>query len=109
VITAQSFSAELLTALARFDARATRLRARARGQAAIIGLDDDGEFVPLLRLAAPSAACNVMSLFVRHHGRWEPTCERGTPAQLAATLASPLRHVWAIAVDLAGSDGPNPA
>ncbi len=64
----------------------------------VIGLDDEGQFVPLLKLAGESAAVNVMSLFVRHQARWMPTLQRGTPAQLAEALAGPLLHLWLIAV-----------
>lgn len=74
----------------------------ARGPAAVIGLEDEGEFVPLLRLAAPSARHNVMSLFVSHHGRWQPTLKRGTPQLLADELAGPLQHLWSIPVEMAG-------
>jgi hypothetical protein len=63
--------------------------------------------VPLLRLGAPSAACNVMSLFVSHRRQWMPTFLRGTPAQLAEQLAGPFAYLWAIAAT-ARSDGQAP-
>jgi hypothetical protein len=68
---------------------------------------DQGEFVPLLRLGAPSAACNVMSLFVYHHRQWMPTFLRGTPARLAEQLAGPFAYLWSIAATLR-TDGTSP-
>jgi hypothetical protein len=70
----------------------------------VIGLDDAGDFVPLLRLDTASAAGNVMSLSVYHHGQWQPTFERGTPGELAERLAGPLQHLWTIAVAAADFD-----
>lgn len=99
---ARAFAGQVLAALVKLDPRASALEVRARGPAAVIGLEDEGEFVPLLRVAAPSAHYNVMSLFVSHHGRWLPTLKRGTPQQLADELAGPLQHLWAIPVQMAG-------
>jgi hypothetical protein len=101
----ESFAASLLAELRRHDPAAAVLVARHRGRTATIGVADEGGFVPLLRLGNPSGACNVMSLDVRHHERWAPTFERGTPAMLAATLLGPLRFTWAVwAEDVAWSD-----
>ena len=100
-----SFARLLLSSLLQRDARAARLRlSEARTRGPVIGLDDGGEFVPLLRLDTPSAAGDVMSLSVNLHGRWQPTHERGTPAQLADLLAGPLQHLWTIAVMAAEYD-----
>lgn len=104
---AESFALALLAHLRERDPAAASLRIqpgpRARG--AVVGIDDDGEFVPLLKLDAPSAAYNVMSLFIYHHDRWTPTCQRGTPTELTDLLAGPLRYVWALAVTAQGFDG----
>lgn len=96
----QDFALSVLSELRRRDHRAQALRLQsARSlKGVVMGLDDDGEFVPLLRLGSASAAVNVMSLFVHHHGRWMPTFQRGTPAQLADALAGSLQHLWLIAV-----------
>jgi len=104
VATALSFASSLLAELRQRDARAQALTFRARGKSAVIGIDDEGEFVPLLKLDAGSAAFNVMSLFVHHHGRWQPTLKRGIPKDLAETLATSLSHLWTIHADLADFD-----
>ena len=99
----QVFALTVLAELRRRDNRAEALRVQPgrSSQGIVIGLDDDGEFVPLLKLGSASAAVNVMSLFVHHQARWMPTFQRGTPAQLADALAGPLRHLWAIAAQSA--------
>ena len=74
--------------------KASRLGIRARGKTATLGITDDLGWEPLLRLSDPSAACNVMSLDVRHHGRWTPSFHRGTPAQLAEVLTGALHFLW---------------
>ena len=91
-----SFAETLLAELRRNDPAAAPLAARHRGKTATIGLTDDGDWLPLLRLSNPSGSCNVMSLDVRHQNRWSPTFERGTPAMLAEKLLGPLRFTWAI-------------
>jgi len=96
------FADSVLEELRREDPAAKALAARHRGKAATIGVTDDGEWVPLLRLSNPSGACNVMSLDVRHHDRWAPTFERGTPAMLAEQLLGPLRFTWALWAETVG-------
>lgn len=102
--TALSFASSLLGELRQRDARAQALSFRVRGKLAIIGIDDEGEFVPLLKLDAGSAAFNVMSLFVHHQGRWLPTLKRGIPKDLAEILATSLSYTWTIHADLADFD-----
>lgn len=103
------FATTLLRELRRADPRAAVLQLEDRPslRTPVIGLVDEGEFVPLLRLGAPSAACNVMSLFAYHHRQWVPTFVRGTPAMLAEELAGPSAYLWSIAATLL-SDGPAP-
>jgi hypothetical protein len=102
------FASDLLRELRQRDPRAgvLRLDERPRLRAAIIGLSDEGEFVPLLRLGGASDACNVMSLFVYHHGQWMPTFRRGTPVMLAEQLAGPFAYLWAFAATLLASPSP---
>lgn len=95
----QRFANLLLQALQRGDARAVHLEARTRGKTVTLGLDENGTWVPLLRLTGGSAACNVMSLDVRHGKGWAPTGERGTPEMLAEPLLGPLSFTWMIEVD----------
>ncbi len=102
--TAGSFATSLLAELRQRDARAHALVCRARGKSAVLGIEDQGEFVPLLKLDAGSAAFNVMSLFVRHRRRWQPTFERGIPKDLAEIIAGPLSFLWSIHADLADVD-----
>ena len=90
------FATRLLAELRRNDPAATALVARRHGKTATIGVTDEGGWVPLLRLGNASGACNVMSLDGRHHERWAPTFERGTPAMLAEKLLGPLRFTWAV-------------
>jgi len=98
---AESFAIMLLAQLRELDPQADALKnAPAHGGAVTLGIEDEG-FEPLLRLSAGSAKFNVMSLFVRHHGHWAPTFQRGTPGELAEQLAGPLRHLWAIPLSMA--------
>lgn len=99
--TALSFASSMLAELRQRDARAQALTFRARGNSAVIGIEDEGEFVPLLKLDAGSAAFNVMSLFVHQHGRWQPTLKRGIPKDLAEILATSLSYLWTMHADLA--------
>lgn len=101
---ARSFASSLLAELRQCDPRAHALICRARGKSAVIGIEDEGEFVPLLKLDAGSAAFNVMSLFVHHHGRWQPTLQRGIPKDLAEILAGPFSYLWTMHADLADFD-----
>ena len=103
-MSAQSFASSLLAELRRLDPRAAALLIRARGQTAVIGIEDDGEFVPLLKLAGASGKFNVMSLHVYHNGRWQPTLKRSTPAGLAEPLTGEIQHVWTIPVEMANMD-----
>lgn len=98
---AGSFASRLLAELRRRDPLARALQYRARGKAAVIGIEDAGEFLPLLKLDAAAAAFNVMSLFVYHHRSWKPTFQRGTPALLADSLSRTFRHLWAIPAAMA--------
>ncbi len=88
-----------LRALTAGDPRATHLQARVRGKADTIGIADDGVWVPILRLSAPSAAANVMNLDARQGNGRAPTFERVTPAILAEKLFGPLAFTWVIEVD----------
>jgi hypothetical protein len=95
--------AQMLTARLRDRCpEAAPLKARKGREAADVGIEDDGEFVPLLRLRNASKACNVMSLWVHHREQWLPTFVRGTPAELAEQLAGPLAHLWRIPVAAMG-------
>jgi hypothetical protein len=91
-----SFACDLLRAMAARDSAASALEARARGKKATIGVVDGDDWVPVLRLSNPSAACNVMNLDVRHGTRWAPTFERGTSDALAEKLLGELRFTWAM-------------
>jgi hypothetical protein len=101
---AAGFASSLLFELRQRDDRASVLCVRpgSPSKEAVIGLLDDGEFIPLLKVGAASAAFNVMGLFVPHHGRWMPTFQRGTPEGLAALLAGPLHYLWTLAVSAQG-------
>ena len=107
----QDFALSVLAELRQRDRRAEALRLQSTrpSQGVVMGLDDEGEFVPLLKLGGASAAVNVMSLFVRHQARWMPTFHRGTPAQLAQALAGPLQHLWLIAVTAQSPDASSSA
>jgi len=98
----EHFAATLLRELRAKDTLASVLIAKHRGRTATIGVLDAEDWVPLLRLSNPSAACNVMSLDVRHHNRWAPTFERGTPTILAEQLLGPLRFTWALSAEAIG-------
>ena len=89
----------LLRALRAGDPRAAHLRSKARGKVVVIGLDENGTWVPILRLSNPSASFNVMSLDMRHGTGWSPAFERGTPSQLAERLLGPFLPFWAGEVD----------
>ena len=102
IMNAQSFARDLLFELKTRDPRAAQLTVRGQGDRPVIGIVDEGEYVPLLSLGAPSKNYNVMSLFVRHQGGWQPTFKRGTPKQLAEELAGPFHYLWTMAVDMAG-------
>ena len=91
---AQSFAELVLLALTETDPGAKPLKIRSKGKTAVVGIEDAGEWVALLRLSNPSASFNVMSLDARHHTRWSPTHVRGVPQTIAAALSGPLRFLW---------------
>ena len=93
-MTPADFADALLREMVVVHPQAKHLGVRARGKTAMVGITDEAGWEPLLRLSNPSAACNVMSLDVRHHGRWSPTFHRGTPAQLAEVLTGDLHFLW---------------
>ena len=97
--TAETFATRVLQSLQVQAPLAEHLDVRKRGKTATIGLEDQGEWVPLIRLANGSASFNVMSLEVRSHGRWEPTGVRGVPKDVAAALATTLRFLWEFEVN----------
>lgn len=101
---AESFAHSLLGRLRNLDPRAAGLRIKGKKKTAIIGIYDEGELVPLLKLTGASAKFNVMSLLVYHHGGWVPTLKRGTPELLAEPLAGPLQHLWIIPLEMACLD-----
>lgn len=72
----------------------TWLQARSRGTTATIGLEEEGEWIPLLRMANGSGAFNVMDLQVRDKRRWASTGVRGIPEVVADELIGPLRFTW---------------
>lgn len=108
-MSARSFAASLLAEMRSIDSRAAKLRTAARGKAdktAVIGIDDDGEFVPLLKLTGASGKFNVMTVLVHHHGQWRPTFKRGTPKTLAQPFTGELQHLWTIPLEMANLDFP---
>jgi hypothetical protein len=92
----------LVTKLKSLCPEASVLEARTAHQGAVIGLEDEGEWVPLLKLAGGSAACNVMWLLVADGPRWTPTGLKGTPAKLATHLSQQYAYLWAIAAAMTG-------
>lgn len=101
---AYSFAQHVLFELRKHCPDAQALQPRKGRGGADIGIEENGEFEPLLRVANGSKAANVMSLWVRHHGRWMPTFVRGTPAIIAAQLAGPFRYLWQLHVVAIGFD-----
>jgi len=91
---AQSFAELVLLDLRAVDPAAKTLQIRSKGKTAVVGVEDAGEWVPLLRLSNPSASFNVMNLDARHHTRWSPTHMRGVPQTIVAALLGPLRFLW---------------
>ena len=73
---------------------ASRMLIRARGKTAVLGIEDEHGWIPLLRLSNPSAASNVMSLDIRSRNRWQPSHYRGTPEQLAEPLIGDIHFTW---------------
>ena len=100
-MSAEMFAQELVRALARHDPRASLLIVKIAPQkTSIIGLDDDGEWAPLLKLGAATPKFAKMMLMVRQGKRWTPTMQKGSPEQLAELLASSLRHLWQIPLEM---------
>ena len=100
-MSAEVFAQELVCALAKHDPRALLLKARKGPQrTAIIGLVDEDEWIPLLKLGAATPKFSKMMLMVRQGNRWTPTMQKGSPEQLAELLASPLRHLWQIPLEM---------
>lgn len=93
-LSAESFANAVLRDLVKADQRAEFLAVRARGKTAVLGYDDEGEWVPLFRIAGGSAAFNVADLQVRHQRGWQPTFVRGVPKLIAEQLSGPLRFLW---------------
>lgn len=96
------FASELLRQMQQRDRRATVLQMQEGPgmRTRVLGLVDEGQWVPLLRLGAQSAACNVMSVFVPQRGRWMPTFVRGTPVELAEQLTGPFAYLWSLAATM---------
>ncbi len=91
---AESFAISVIQKIVAADKRASFLAVRARGRTAVIGYDDAGEWVSILRFAHGSGSYNVADLQVRHHRSWKPTFVRGTPERIADELIGPLRFLW---------------
>ncbi len=91
---AQCFADSVIREIVAADERASFLTVRARGKTAVIGYDDEGEWVPIFRVAHGSASYNVANLQVRQGRAWQPTLVRGIPAQIADELIGPLRFLW---------------
>ncbi len=70
------------------------LRARPRGKTCTLGLEEEDEWTPLLRLANGSGAFNVMDLQVRNKKTWAYTGVRGIPDVVAKELLESLRFTW---------------
>lgn len=88
------FAQQVVDAAVDADERANFLAVKARGKTAAIGYDDDGEWVPLFRIAHGSGSYNVANLEVRHGTSWKPTFVRGVPSKIAEELIGPLRFLW---------------
>lgn len=97
------FARLVLGELRATDPRASMLGHKPTKKAAVLGLLEREEWVPILRLSNPSASCNVMSLDVRHQGRWAPTHVRGVPKDIAGALLGPLRFLWQMEVAMAAN------
>lgn len=91
---AAGFARQVVDAVVAADERANFLEIRPRGKTAVIGYDDQGQWVPLFRIAHGSGAYNVANLQVRHGSSWQPTFVRGIPAKVAEELIGPLRFLW---------------
>lgn len=79
----------------------TWLQARPRGTTATIGLEEEGDWIPLLRFANGAGAFNVMDLQVRDKTTWARTGVRGVPNVVADQLVGPLRFTWEFQVQAA--------
>lgn len=85
-MSAEWFAQQVIDAVVEADERASFLAVRARGKTAVIGYDDEGDWVPLFRVAHGSGAYNVANLQVRHRTSWKPTLVRGVPVKIAEEL-----------------------
>ena len=94
--TAQGFADNVRYGLLTADPVARVLTVRARGKKAVLGFEEAGVWVPLLRFSGASASFNVMSLDVRQGSRWAPTFERGTPAMLVDKLLAEFVFTWRV-------------
>jgi hypothetical protein len=93
-MSAERFANCVIREMVALDERAGFLTVRARGRTAVLGYDDDGEWIPVFRVAHGSGAYNVANLQVRHRRSWQSTLVRGTPAILAEHLLGPLHFLW---------------
>ncbi|MDX1644723.1 MAG: hypothetical protein R3244_10235 [Thermoanaerobaculia bacterium] len=91
---AESYANLVLRRLASLEPASVFLAARARGKTAVLGFEDEGEWVPLFRIANGSASFNVADLQIRHGRRWEPSFVRGVPDKVADALAGEFRFLW---------------
>lgn len=95
---AKHFADSVLTELRAAEPCAALLQTHPDGSdAVLVGLQDDGRFVILFRLAAASNKFNVMSLHIRYKDVWMRLA-RGTPDILARSLLGPMQHLWKPAV-----------
>ncbi len=100
-MSAEVFARELVRALGKHDPRALLLKVKKAPQkTAIIGIEDEDEWTPLLKLGAATPKFAKMMLIVPQGDRWIPTMQKGSPEQLAELLASPLRHLWQIPLEM---------
>jgi hypothetical protein len=93
-MSAERFANCVIREMVAVDERAGFLKVRARGGTAVLGYDDEGEWVPVFRVAHGSGAYNVANLQVRQRRSWQSTLVRGTPAMLAEHLLGPFRFLW---------------
>ena len=97
----KSFAQDLVFELKKLDPRAESLIIKGFSDRAVLGIHDDGQFVPLLALAAPTPTFCKMMLYAYHCNKWQCTCHKDTPEDLAQLLAGPLSHLWIIPLSMA--------
>ena len=93
---AHSFTDCVLRELRKLNPNTDFLTVRSRGKSAVIGYENDAEWIPLFRIVGGSAAFNVANLQVRHKTSWAPTFIRGVPKDVASELAGNLSFIWEI-------------